>query len=85
MNIFLWWSIMGYVYWCTGLYQLYVSNTDHFKITSADISRYYQIALRMKNNPWLRTFAAAAKSLQSCPTLCDPIDGSPLDKSDLPF
>ena len=25
-----------------------------------------------KNNP-----AAAAKSLQSCPTLCDPIDGSP--------
>ena len=26
----------------------------------------------MKNSP-----AAAAKSLQSCPTLCDPIDGSP--------
>ena len=24
--------------------------------------------------PWV---AAAAKSLQSCPTLCDPIDGSP--------
>ena len=23
------------------------------------------------------TGAAAAKSLQSCPTLCDPIDGSP--------
>ena len=23
--------------------------------------------------------AATAKSLQSCPTLCDPIDGSPLD------
>ena len=23
------------------------------------------------------TSAAAAKSLQSCPTLCDPIDGSP--------
>ena len=28
--------------------------------------------LKMKNKP-----AAAAKSLQSCPTLCDPIDGSP--------
>ena len=28
---------------------------------------------------WLKllTAAAAAKSLQSCPTLCDPIDGSP--------
>ena len=25
----------------------------------------------------LITAAAAAKSLQSCPTLCDPIDGSP--------
>ena len=25
--------------------------------------------------------AAAAKSLQSCPTLCDPIDGSPLDSA----
>ena len=24
-----------------------------------------------------RTAAAAAKSLQSCPTLCDPKDGSP--------
>ena len=23
-------------------------------------------------------YAAAAKSLQSCPTLCDPIDGGPL-------
>ena len=30
----------------------------------------------------LRTAAAtAAKSLQSCPTLCDPIDGSPLGSS----
>ena len=26
-----------------------------------------------------RWVAAAAKSLQSCPTLCDPIDGSPPD------
>ena len=25
--------------------------------------------------------AAAAKSLQSCPTLCDPIDGSPSDST----
>ena len=26
-------------------------------------------------------FAAAAKSLQSCPILCDPTDGSPLGSS----
>ena len=34
------------------------------------------------NKEWtskLQQFAAAAKSLQSCPTLCDPIDGSPPD------
>ena len=28
-------------------------------------------------NPSVAATAAAAKSLQSCPTLCDPIDGSP--------
>ena len=27
--------------------------------------------------PYLAAAAAAAKSLQSCPTLCDPRDGSP--------
>ena len=26
---------------------------------------------------WYSHYAAAAKSLQSCPTLCDPRDGSP--------
>ena len=29
----------------------------------------------------LAAAAAAAKSLQSCPTLCDPIDGRPLGSS----
>ena len=29
--------------------------------------------------------AAAAKSLQSCPTLCDPIDSSPPDSPSLGF
>ena len=38
----------------------------------------------MGKDEWLRMWhkkkaaaAAAAKMLQSCPTLCDPIDGSP--------
>ena len=34
----------------------------------------------LKKNPqtWeAKQYAAAAESLQSCPTLCDPIDGSP--------
>ena len=32
---------------------------------------------KKKPNFFLPAAAAAAKSLQSCPTLCDPIDGSP--------
>ena len=32
---------------------------------------------RMASSPGLVTAAAAAKSLQACPTLCDPRDGSP--------
>ena len=34
--------------------------------------------LTLNFSTWLKAAAAAAaKSLQSCPTLCDPIDGSP--------
>ena len=35
------------------------------------------LLLRRKSVMNLAAAAAAAKSLQSCPTLCDPIDGSP--------
>ena len=35
----------------------------------------------MLEKSFVFTAAAAAKSLQSCPTLCDPIDGSPLGSS----
>ena len=31
----------------------------------------------VKHQPFAAAAAAAAKSLQSCPTLCDPIDSSP--------
>ena len=34
-----------------------------------------------EKHPTIYMTAAAAKSLQSCPTLCDPIDGSPLGSS----
>ena len=36
-----------------------------------------EIKLCAKLNSYLNTAAAAAKSFHSCPTLCDPIDGSP--------
>ena len=40
------------------------------------IMRYHLTPVRMAA---IQKSAAAAKSLQSCPTLCDPIDGSPPD------
>ena len=35
------------------------------------------VGLQRFGHDWSNLAAAAAKSLQSCPTLCDPIDGSP--------
>ena len=47
------------------------------------LHRYSTLFLAGSKSVVLRRFAAAtaAKSLQSCPTLCDPIDGSPLGSS----
>ena len=41
-------------------------------------NQYSEMSLLPKANYRFSAAAAAAKSLQSCPTLCDPIDGSPL-------
>ena len=35
------------------------------------------IPIAMDARYYIAAAAAAAKSLQSCPTLCDPVDGSP--------
>ena len=43
-------------------------------------SRFYRESLCLLKFP-LEYLSAAAKSLQSCPTLCDPIDGSPTGSS----
>ena len=37
--------------------------------------------IHVKNNEMTHAAATAAKSLQSCPTLCNPIDSSPLGSS----
>ena len=57
--------------------------------TQMPVSQGYKYLLVMIDTftGWIEVFptwteksaAAAAKSLQSCPTLCDPIDGSPPD------
>ena len=41
------------------------------------IQAYLKKQERGQINNFMPAAAAAAKSLQSCPTLCDPIDGSP--------
>ena len=38
---------------------------------------FFPVGLFERSFKMLMGLAAAAKSLQSCPTLCDPIDGSP--------
>ena len=58
-----------------------------------DAHNVWELLLQMQNsknkqntNKDSKTrFAAAAKSLQSCPTLCDPIDGSPPGSPSLRF
>ena len=49
-----------------------------FKITvDGDCSHEIKRHLFLGRKTMTNLTAAAAKSLQSCPTLCDPIDGSP--------
>ena len=46
-------------------------------IISVDNCRFYHYYSLLPTFIMERNTAAAAKSLQSCPTLCNPIDGSP--------
>ena len=74
-------KIMGYINSKEGLY----SNTHngikkkrlHPFCKICVVIKASQVALVVKNLP-ASAAAAAAKLLQVCPTLCDPIDGSPL-------
>ena len=47
-----------------------------FKVTTMSEIKFCTGLINNLEQEWSDT-AAAAKSLQSCPTLCDPIDGSP--------
>ena len=61
------------------LFQSSMQVRDNNDLTRmASIWLMLMINLQVLLTPWcLHAAAAAAKSLQSCPTLCDPIDGSP--------
>ena len=67
---------------------------DHKYFQNIKYSEYYAVVIlvfRLSHSSGtadfciLRAAAAAAKSLQLCPTLCDPIDGSPLAPPSLGF
>ena len=45
--------------------------------TPVILQRYYITIDYIPHTIYCMPAAAAAKSLQSCPTLCDPLDGSP--------
>ena len=49
------------------------------KLTKTVDSSTVEIHARRNGGLEKAAATAAAKSFQSCPTLCDPIDGSPLD------
>ena len=52
--------------------------TFHFHAWEKEMATHFSIlAWRIPGTEEPAAAAAAAKSLQSCPTLCDPIDGSP--------
>ena len=68
-------------------YSSLIQNCQKLEVTKMCFTEEWQI-LKEKDQhisfvqskfgvPLRHAAAAAAKSLQSCPTLCDPIDGSP--------
>ena len=56
-------------------YKAFVLFSSHGSRLSKII--FYPFQFLYSPSPWPLLSAAAAKSLQSCPTLCDPRDGSP--------
>ena len=53
------------------------SGSTEFKLVHTQILNGGNRMRTLGINHYVPAAAAAAKSLQSCPTLCDPIDGSP--------
>ena len=57
--------------------QLFQSYLKKFTNLRKDLSISWEVYICRINKQAYAAAAAAAKSLQSCPTLCNPIDGSP--------
>ena len=57
--------------------QIFVTEFKYENVWSTEVEEAVNIYTEGKEPSISGVAAAAAKSLQSCPTLCDPIDGSP--------
>ena len=62
-----------------------VKNPAHNVGDLGSIPGLERYKIKNSNQSQVGTATAAAKSLQSCPTLCDPIDGSPPGSAPLGF
>ena len=61
--------------YCIGTWNVRFMNQGKLEVVKQEMARVNVNILGISELKW--TAAAAAKSLQLCPTLCDPIDGSP--------
>ena len=73
MNLFPWLSL----YHLGILFCVFVPDQNPLKFWNYYYSLYRKLQLDDKPHPKQFAATATAKSLQLCPTLCDPIDGSP--------
>ena len=68
--------------YCIGTWNVRSMNQGKLEVVKQETARVNVNILGISKLKWtgmgeLNSVAAAAKSLQSCPTLCDPIDCSP--------
>ena len=68
--------------YCIGTWNVRSMNLGKLKVVKQAMTRVNVDILGISELKWtgmgeFNSAAAAAKSLQSCPSLCDPIDGSP--------
>ena len=63
--------------YCIGTWNVSSINQGKLEMVKQEMARVNINILGIGELKWTAAAAAAAKSLQSCPTLCDPIDGSP--------
>ena len=68
-----------------GIPSLHYTQRNKWKLWTISYDKLEQLCQNLSCLSWQAAAATAAKSLQSCPTLCNPIDGSPPGSLSLGF